>query len=118
MKGNEILFDIQEITETINHLTNEQQKRLYWRKYQCNKLAEIIEKEIGIRIGYSGGMELLELEYIIDRENNPIDLLEFFNKYDNEEKIINLIKTNDKIIRNELDKRSIYTNSTTCFKRR
>ena len=87
MKEDEIVYDVNDYEEILQK--HEKNKSILKRKYQMEKLAEIIEKEKGLKFNFTKTTYSFELIEIIDENEKQIDLIEFLNKYDNFDEIIN-----------------------------
>ena len=89
-KGNEIIFDIENFKNEWKDFGEIQIERIK-RKIQMEKLAEIVEKESGMKIEFNEVISCLELVNFVDENGNEIDLMKFMKKYEKYEKLFEIV---------------------------
>ena len=67
------------------------QKILRRRKHQMQSLADLIEKESGIKFVFNNKIAFFQLLSIEDRNNKKIDLLDFLHKYEKQNEMEELL---------------------------
>ena len=88
-KGNEVVFD----PENLSHKSHAKTNHIFRikRKTQIDKLAELIQKETGIKIVFEGTLNEMQFSYIEDKDGNAIDLIDFLSKYQHEDDLHTLL---------------------------
>ena len=83
---------MESVRKEYEHLTFHP-RNYHMKKDQVIKLGEIISKETDLSIQFDGPIDKYGLKFIHDKQNNPIDLYEFFDNYDKEEEWVDIIKS-------------------------
>ena len=82
-KGDTYVFDINDFMKILSKLS-EIGIQFHKRKIQMIKLAELIEKESGIKIEFSDNLQLFQIVKFVDKDQQPINLFQFIKKYENQ----------------------------------
>ena len=120
LKGNDIIFDIQNYQSELSIRVSGAQN-YFKRKFQIQKLSELIEIENGMKFIFKDSMLSFELFSFVDKDENDLDLYEFVKKYDNLNEIYDLVSIENEIsfpknyLRKRFDLNDCFSDEVECI---
>ena len=94
-KMNRIIYNANKLNDESMKGMNTTSIKLLQRKYQFEKLSELIENESGMKFIFNGNSDNYQIINVIDKNDKPIDLIQFIQKYEQYNKLVNLLKSNN-----------------------
>ena len=91
MKDDVVLFDVQNVEKEANALADKH-RRYHLRKEQCFAVAKAMENETGVTFTFKGEARNFEFVSLVDKDENGVNLIDFFNKYYNFKELSSILR--------------------------